>query len=113
VQYHQHLLELSPEEGSSLLPQRSVLFYCFGLSIFVTMEKLLVNATYNIRVQSYLKTYMRELNKHYGCAAFFSPPLFFWKQEKLKLNSVALVRERTIPTERPPPVGEVSANFCG
>jgi hypothetical protein len=31
----------------------------------------------------------------------------------LKLNSVSLVRERTIPTERPPPVGEVSANFCG
>ena len=30
-----------------------------------------------------------------------------------KLNSVALVRERTIPTERPPPVGEISANFCG
>ena len=30
-----------------------------------------------------------------------------------KKNSVALVRERTIPTERPPPVGEFSANFCG
>jgi len=30
-----------------------------------------------------------------------------------KLNSVALVRTRTIPTARPPPVGEVSANFCG
>ena len=29
-----------------------------------------------------------------------------------KLISVALVRERTIPTERPPPVGEVSANFA-
>ena len=28
-----------------------------------------------------------------------------------KKNSVALVRERTIPTERPPPVVEVSANF--
>ena len=28
-------------------------------------------------------------------------------------NSVTLVRERTIPTERPPPVGEVSASFCG
>ena len=26
-------------------------------------------------------------------------------------NSVALARERTIPTERSPPVGEVSANF--
>jgi hypothetical protein len=32
---------------------------------------------------------------------------------KLKLNSVALVRKRTIATERPPLVGEVSANFCG
>jgi hypothetical protein len=29
------------------------------------------------------------------------------------INSVACVRERTIPTERPPLVGEVSANFCG
>jgi hypothetical protein len=29
------------------------------------------------------------------------------------LNSVALVRERTIPTEWRPPVDEVSANFCG
>jgi hypothetical protein len=30
-----------------------------------------------------------------------------------KLNSVACVLERTIPTERPPLVGEVIANFCG
>ena len=30
-----------------------------------------------------------------------------------KLNSVALVRTRTIPTERPPSVGEISANFYG
>jgi hypothetical protein len=28
-------------------------------------------------------------------------------------NSVAWVRERTIQTERPPLVGEVSANFYG
>jgi hypothetical protein len=32
--------------------------------------------------------------------------------KKKKLNSVVLVRERTIPTERPP-LGEVSATFCG
>jgi hypothetical protein len=32
---------------------------------------------------------------------------------RTKLNSVALVRERTIPTARPPPVGKVSANICG
>jgi hypothetical protein len=30
----------------------------------------------------------------------------------LKTNSVAVVRKRTIPTERPPLVGEVSANLC-
>jgi hypothetical protein len=29
------------------------------------------------------------------------------------LNSVVLVRKRSIPTERPPLVGEVSADFCG
>jgi hypothetical protein len=28
-------------------------------------------------------------------------------------DSVALVCERTIPKERPPFVGEISANFCG
>jgi len=32
-------------------------------------------------------------------------------EKKTKLNSVALVHERTIPTERPPSVGEVCANF--
>jgi hypothetical protein len=32
---------------------------------------------------------------------------------KLKLNCVALVRERTIPTERQPLVAEFSVNFCG
>jgi len=30
----------------------------------------------------------------------------------LKLNSVALVRKRTIPTERPPPVGELVPTFA-
>jgi hypothetical protein len=30
-----------------------------------------------------------------------------------KTNSMVWVRERTIPTERPPLVGEVIANFCG
>jgi hypothetical protein len=32
---------------------------------------------------------------------------------KGRKNSAALVRKRTIPTERPPLVGEVSANFSG
>jgi hypothetical protein len=32
---------------------------------------------------------------------------------KQKKNSMVWVRERTIPTERPPLVGEVTASFCG
>jgi hypothetical protein len=37
---------------------------------------------------------------------------FYTQTTKTKeLKTVALVRERTIPTERPPLVGEVSANF--
>ena len=57
-----------------------------------------------------------------GCNAVFSASFFnthilvsfpLYKRPKTKLNSVALVRTRTILTERPPPVGEVSANFCG
>jgi len=31
---------------------------------------------------------------------------------KTKLNSVALVRTRTIPTERPPPVGKLVPTFA-
>jgi hypothetical protein len=38
-----------------------------------------------------------------GARQMYSPP---------KKNSVVLARKQTIPTERPPLVGEVSANFC-
>jgi hypothetical protein len=41
----------------------------------------------------------------------------YWILEQLvaktKQNFVALVRKQTIPTERPPLVGEVSVNFSG
>jgi hypothetical protein len=36
-----------------------------------------------------------------------------YANKKLKLNYVALVRNITVPTEQPPLVGEVNANFCG
>jgi hypothetical protein len=35
------------------------------------------------------------------------------KSNQIITNSVALVRKRTIPTEQPPLVSELSANFCG
>jgi hypothetical protein len=34
------------------------------------------------------------------------------KKKNKEMNSVAWVRERTVPTEPPPLVGEVSANLC-
>jgi hypothetical protein len=34
-------------------------------------------------------------------------------KKKIKKNSMVWVRKRAIPNERPPPVGEVIANFCG
>ena len=45
--------------------------------------------------------------------SFFVLVMNLFKDKIRNTYSVALVRERTIPTERPPPVGEVSANFCG
>ena len=36
-----------------------------------------------------------------------------WFLKFCNKNSVALVRKRTIPTERPPPVGEVVPTFAG
>jgi hypothetical protein len=38
---------------------------------------------------------------------------FLMEYTYLLTYSVALVCKRTIPTERPPIVGEVSASFCG
>jgi hypothetical protein len=47
-----------------------------------------------------------------GDAIQTAPLLLLSLKTKTKLNSVALVREWTIPTEWPPLVGEVSANSC-
>jgi hypothetical protein len=38
--------------------------------------------------------------------------ILYLRKSKLT-NSVALVRERAIPTEQPPLVGDVNANFWG
>jgi hypothetical protein len=46
-------------------------------------------------------------------AQLFSFTLLSTFQVSIKKNSMVWVREWTIPTERPPLVGEVIANFCG
>jgi poly-D-alanine transfer protein DltD len=43
----------------------------------------------------------------------FSTCVWYSYKKKKQTNSRALVRQRTIPTKRPPLVGEVSANFSG
>jgi hypothetical protein len=52
--------------------------------------------------------------RKYNCAARYHYPMNFeysyWKKKK---TSVVLVRQRTIPIERSPPVSEASANFSG
>ena len=54
-------LVVSPEDGSSLLPKRNVL--C--LVIFVTIEKVLVNAADITHVQPLFKTCMLQLRQEY------------------------------------------------
>jgi hypothetical protein len=55
---------------------------------------------------------LRDYGRHAtDSAQYLSYPVLS-DDDELKLNSVDWVRERTIPTERPPLVGEVSANFC-
>jgi hypothetical protein len=45
----------------------------------------------------------------YYIVSSLNDSLDFYRQT----NSGALIRQRTIPSERPPLVGEVSANFSG
>jgi hypothetical protein len=58
-------------------------------------------------------------NEQMGCLIaalgqwFYIDILLLSFTKKKKLNSMVWVRERTIPTERPPLVGEVIANLCG
>jgi hypothetical protein len=53
----------------------------------------------------------KDLSDKFAFRTVWHKEIFY--QHKTKLNSVALVSERTIPTERPQLVGEVSAKSCG
>jgi hypothetical protein len=52
-----------------------------------------------------------DINFRFNCCRIYKKFLANSVLSK-KLNSMAFVRKRTIPTERPPLVGEVSANLC-
>jgi hypothetical protein len=46
-------------------------------------------------------------------AVFWMTSAWFPLETAFPFHYVVLVRKRTIPTERPPLVGEISPNFCG
>jgi hypothetical protein len=50
-----------------------------------------------------------EMKSHARRQLFSHTSMFVY----LKKNSVALVRKQTMPTERPPLLGEVVPTFCG
>jgi hypothetical protein len=56
----------------------------------------------------YSEHLLQAMRIHYGSVRIATS-----QTNKTKTNSGALVRQRTILTERPPLVGEVSANFSG
>jgi hypothetical protein len=85
-----------------------------GLSIETANVRTLFKARTGI-VVTWLEREGKQVGLSYpnGSRAFIEKVTVAQPLKKLFTNSVALVRERTIPTERPLLVGEVSANLCG
>ena len=107
-----YYLEASPFRPSEMIEWTLIYQNVKKSLLYTGRVKLSFHANYEIRVLNDILTrtlhlfdmYTRyaEKRKLRGCIT-----------SVIKQLSVALVRTRTIPTERPPPVGEVSANFCG
>jgi hypothetical protein len=91
-------LYLLPSISSSLLIVRSIIaLFPFPSPLSSTLKYFPVPLIHFLNL-SYI----------YLLTSFLQSPFPIY----LKKNSMVLVRERTMPTERPPLVGEVSANFC-
>ena len=109
-----------------------------GLAAFVlsfTLQRLSYFINPHLMLWKHFHCYLFSVIAIYYCCVLYAPvsspfstaivikmylfqlswvlPMGGWGAFFTAYNSVALVRTRTIPTERPPPVGEVSAKFCG
>jgi hypothetical protein len=102
-----HTLEDSSPNWGAGIPETSLIISSTGQNQINNWENLIVGFCILLRV------YPVVYNKigHWNIVAYGG----FKKSIKLKkkLNSMVWVRERTIPTEQPPLVGEVISNFCG
>ena len=79
---------------------------CRNLQIISDISLLSTLANPGVDINLFLKSMTSQFLKEKVVTLGFASAI-------KKLNSMALVRTRTIPTEQPLPVGEVSANFCG
>jgi hypothetical protein len=77
--------------------RKNVISVVFSVAEFVSVS-------YSCRKETNSLLSMTQLNSRSNCRLLTRVPK--------KLNSVAVGRKRTIPTERPP-LGEVNANLCG
>jgi hypothetical protein len=74
-----------------------------------------VSATKTSKFRERIAVYCENHTKHTNTlwAEFYSVKAHSTYSDHWTLNSGVLIRQRTIPTERPPLVGEVNANFSG
>jgi hypothetical protein len=70
------------------------------------LQRIFVAAIFSALIFGWLSIYNADLYLSGGGVGVITS---FYKQT----NSMVWVRERTTPTERPPLVGEMIANFCG
>jgi hypothetical protein len=59
----------------------------------------------------FVTEYSTKVRDDYWLFGHYQSSSFFYRTMEVKLNSMALVRKQTIPTERPPVDGEISVNF--
>jgi len=94
-----------------LILKKKYVSLCAEIQMIVLPKKTSINSdSTHILLKKLTKNLQKNItgSESSGCKQIVT--YCAWTEHK---NSVALVRKRTIPTERSPPVGEVSANFCG
>jgi hypothetical protein len=77
------------------------------MSLAPSSEEFLLHLLFNQEASSEMSSYLRAAWSYNPIHSIVPDPDSSYKTKLLGF----LVRKRTIPTERPQPVGEVSANF--
>jgi hypothetical protein len=87
--------------------------FCDFLFCGLTISSLLSSVYYLIQQSLVFIFLMFSVKSRKLLLAFTSVVVPNVSPRLIKLNSMVWVRERTTPTEQPPHIGELIANFCG